>query len=64
MYDATLRREYSESTIEEEPILGRVLALPDGRVQPLSWADRLLLTVGLTNARRLEAKYFHANKVS
>jgi hypothetical protein len=58
MYDATLVRGYQESTIEEEPILGRVLALPDGRVQPLGWWDRLLLALGLTNANRLEAKYF------
>jgi hypothetical protein len=49
---------YPESTIEEEPILGRVLALPDGRVQPLSWRDRLLLTFGLTDARQLAHKYF------
>ncbi|WP_374568005.1 hypothetical protein [Ideonella sp.] len=58
MYDATLVRGYRESTIEEEPILGRVLALPDGRVQPLNGWDRLQLALGLTSARRLEAKYF------
>ena len=58
MYNATLGSGYPESTIEEEPILGRVLALPDGRVQPLSWRDRLLLTLGLTDARQLARKYF------
>lgn len=60
MYDATLVREYRESTIAEEPILGRVLALPDGRIQPLNWLDRLRLALGLTSARRLEAKYFRS----
>lgn len=61
MYNATLVRGYPESTIEEEPILGRVLALPDGRIQPLGWWDRLRLALGLTNARQLEAKYFHSS---
>jgi hypothetical protein len=58
MYNATLGSGYPESTIEDEPILGRVLALPDGRLRPLSWRDRLLLALGLTNARRLADKYF------
>jgi len=61
MYNATLVRGYQESTIEEEPILGRVLALGDGRIQPLNWWDRLRLSLGLTNAHQLEAKYFRSN---
>jgi hypothetical protein len=61
MYNATLVRGYRESTIEEEPILGRVLALPDGRIQPLTWWDRLRLAMALTDARQLEAKYFHSS---
>ena len=58
MVNATLGSGYPESTIEEEPILGRVLALPDGRIQPLNWRDRLLLWLGLTDARQLAGKYF------
>lgn len=54
----TLKQDYQESRIEEEPILGPVLAMPDGRVQPLSWLDRLMLRLHLTNARALEARYF------
>lgn len=58
MDNSTLGHGYPESTIEEEPILGRVLALPDGRIQPLSWRDRFLLAIGLTDARQLAGKYF------
>jgi hypothetical protein len=58
MYNATLGRGYPESTIEEEPILGRVLAMPDGRIHPLTWRDRLELALGLTDARQLAMKYF------
>ncbi|HEX5685396.1 MAG TPA: hypothetical protein VFY73_15350 [Ideonella sp.] len=64
MYNATLSREYQESTIDEDPILGCVLALPDRRIQPLGWWDRLLLALGLTNASRLEAKYFRSSSGS
>ncbi|HEV8691764.1 MAG TPA: hypothetical protein VGQ91_15790 [Ideonella sp.] len=58
MYEAALVREYRESTIEDEPILGAVLAMPDGRIKPLSWLERVLLALHLTNAKALEAKYF------
>ena len=51
-------REYQESKIEDEPILGPVLAMPDGRVQPLTWLERVLVTLHLTNAKTLEARYF------
>lgn len=58
MYRAALVREYQESKIENEPILGPVLAMPDGRLQPLSFVERLQLKLGLTNAKLLEARYF------
>ncbi|MEK8033990.1 hypothetical protein AACH06_24455 [Ideonella sp. DXS29W] len=58
MHNVTLGRGYPESTIEEEPILGRVLAMPDGRIQPLTWRDRMMLSLGLTDARQLATKYF------
>jgi hypothetical protein len=58
MYTATLAREYQESTIEHEPILGSVLAMPDGRKQPLTLIERILLRLRLTNAKSLEARYF------
>jgi|GEM_PF-1133264 len=52
------RPEFQQSRIEEEPILGPVLAMPDGRIQPLSWLDRLKLRLHLTDARALESRYF------
>jgi hypothetical protein len=58
MSDATLAREYQESRIEDEPILGAVLAMPDGRIQPLTWMERLMVRLHLTNAKTLEARYF------
>jgi hypothetical protein len=51
-------RAYQESRIEDEPILGPVLALPDGRIQPLTWTERVLLALRLTNAKALEARYY------
>jgi hypothetical protein len=51
-------REYQESKIEDEPILGPVLTLPDGRMQPLTLLERLLVSLHLTNAKLLEARYF------
>ena len=50
--------EYQESRIEDEPILGPVLTLPDGRIQPLTWLERLLVRLRLTNAKLLEARSF------
>lgn len=58
MSDATQAREYQESRIEDEPILGPVLAMPDGRIQPLTWMERLMVRLHLTNAKSLEARYF------
>lgn len=51
-------REYQESKIEDEPILGPVLAMPDGRIQQLTWLERVLVMLRLTNAKLLEARYF------
>jgi hypothetical protein len=51
-------RAYQESRIEDEPILGPVLTLPDGRIQPLTLMERLLVRLHLTNAKMLEARYF------
>lgn len=58
MSNATPAREYQESRIEDEPILGPVLAMPDGRIQPLTWMERLMVRLHLTNAKTLEARYF------
>lgn len=58
MSDAIQTREYQESRIEDEPILGPVLAMPDGRIQPLTWLERLMVRLHLTNAKTLEARYF------
>ena len=51
-------RDYQESKIEDEPILGPVLTMPDGRMQPLTLVERLLVALHLTNAKLLEARYF------
>lgn len=58
MTQALARTDYQESRIEDEPILGAVLALPDGRIQPLTWLEKLLLALRLTDAKALEARYF------
>jgi len=60
MSNAAQAREYQESRIEDEPILGQVLAMPDGRIQPLTWMERMLVTLHLTNAKALEARYFRS----
>ncbi len=51
-------RAYQESRIEDEPILGPVLSLPDGRIQPLTWFERVLVKLHLTDAKALEARYW------
>lgn len=51
-------RAYKESRIEDEPILGPVLSLPDGRIQPLTWMERVLVKLHLTDAKALEARYW------
>jgi len=51
-------RDYPESKIEDEPILGPVLTMPDGRMQPLTFVERVLVALRLTNAKLLEARYF------
>ena len=58
MNDGARVQEYQESKIEDEPILGTVLAMPDGRFQPLTWLERVLVMLRLTNAKLLEARYF------
>jgi hypothetical protein len=58
MNEAVQGREFQQSKIEDEPILGPVLSMPDGRMQPLTWFERVLLALGLTNAKMLEARYF------
>ncbi len=51
-------RKYEDSRIEDEPILGKVLTLPDGNIQQLTWLEKLLVTLHLTNAKALEARYY------
>jgi hypothetical protein len=58
MSDVMQARVYQESRIEDEPILGPVLTMPDGRIQPLTWMERMLVRLHLTNAKLLEARYF------
>jgi hypothetical protein len=54
----SLIRPYQESKIEDEPILGPVLTLPDGRIRPLSWLERLQVALGLANAKTLELRHW------
>lgn len=58
MSDATNARPYQESKIEDEPILGPVLTMPDGRIKPLTMLERVLVALHLTNAKMLEARYY------
>ena len=58
MSDAMIVEPYQESRIEDEPILGPVLAMPDGSFKRLSWLERLLVRLHLTNAKALEARYY------
>ena len=57
MLDVLKAQEFQESKIEDEPSLGRVLVFPGGRIQTLTFVERLLLTLRLTDAKRLEAVY-------
>ena len=58
MDDSLLVQPYRESRIEDEPILGPVLTLPDGRIKPLTWIERLLVALHLANAKTLESRYW------
>jgi len=53
-------RAYQESRIEDEPILGPVLVLPSGTIQPLTFWERVLVRLRLIGAKRLEARYFQS----
>ena len=53
-------REYQESRIEDEPILGPVLVLPSGTIQPLTFWERVLVRLRLIGAKTLEARYFES----
>jgi hypothetical protein len=57
MKHAAYAREFTESRIEDEPILGTVLVMPDGRIQPLTLMQRIRLMFGLTDAKSLETHY-------
>lgn len=57
MLDVMRAEEFRESRIEDEPILGRVLVMPGGRIQSLTFVEKLLLALRLTDAKRLEARY-------
>jgi hypothetical protein len=52
-----LSTDFEESRIEDEPILGTVLRLPDGRIQTLTLWERMLIALRLTNAKALELRY-------
>ncbi|MBE7419396.1 MAG: hypothetical protein HS128_16960 [Ideonella sp.] len=58
MSDAAPIRAYQPSKIEDEPILGPVLMLPDGSFKRLTWRERVLVALRLTDAKTLEARYF------
>jgi hypothetical protein len=60
MSDSTLAPEYKESRIEDEPILGPVLVLPSGTIQPLTFWERVLVRLRLIGAKTLEARYFQS----
>ncbi len=57
MFDVLKAQQFQESRLEDEPILGRVLVFPGGRVQSLTFFEQVLVTLRLTDAKRLEARY-------
>lgn len=57
MADLAMVRDFQESRIEDEPILGTVLRMPDGRIQPLTLIERMFVALRLTNAKALEDRY-------
>ena len=57
MNDFVPVQAFQESKIEDEPILGTVLRMPDGRIQPLTFMERLMVALRLTDAKTLEARY-------
>lgn len=50
------RRDVQDSRIEDEPLLGPVLKLPDGSMRRLSWHERVLVALRLTDAPSLAAR--------
>ncbi len=60
MSEALRNQSYQDSRIEDEPILGKVLTLPNGNIQQLTFLEKVLVTLHLTNAKALEARYFKA----
>ena len=58
MSESLPRPLYQESTIADEPILGPVLFLPDGSMRRLSWFERVLVALNLTDAKSLEARHY------
>ncbi len=63
MLDIARAQAFQESKIEHEPILGSVLVLAGGRIQPLTYVERVMASLGLTDAKRLEAKYLKSAKL-
>ncbi len=49
--------DFQESRIEDEPVLGTVLRFPDGRIQLLTWWERIGVALHLVDAKALEARY-------
>ena len=60
MKQVRLERTYQESRIEEEPILGPVLVMPSGTIQPLTFWERVLVSLRLMSAKSLEARYYQS----
>jgi hypothetical protein len=58
MSEALDLQDYQESRIEDEPILGPVLTMPDGSMHQLTWLERLMVKAHLTDAKALESRYF------
>lgn len=54
------RPAFSASRIEDEPILGPVLVMRDGGIVRLNLWERLLVSLHLVDARRLEAWHARA----
>ncbi len=58
MDDIRPEMTFQPSRIEDEPILGPVLMLPDGRIKPLNWLERIMVALRLADAKSLELRYW------
>ena len=63
MSEALRNQSYQDSRIEDEPILGKVLTLPNGNIQQLTFLEKVLVTLHLTNAKAARSALFQGREL-